>query len=98
MQFGVSARFNREVIKYLADCLQGQEGGREGGGERERGGDYPNGLCGSWGAGNEDGMLASSLQSTTTLRGLSTQRTAGCTHKLICIRMRTHTHSLNKNI
>lgn len=48
--------------------------------ERERGG-YPNGLCGSWEAGNEDDMLASSLQRTTALHGLSAQLPAGRTHK-----------------
>lgn len=52
---------------------------RERGGGSGRWGGYPNGLCGSWGAGNEDGMLASSLQSTTNLHGLSAQQTAGHT-------------------
>lgn len=77
------------MIKYLADCLHGQEGQRERETEGKRRreweigvggvGGYPNGLCGSWGAGNEDGILASSLQSTTNLHGLSAQQTAGHT-------------------
>lgn len=66
------------------DRERDREKEEEGEGDWGVGGGYTNGLCGSWGAGNEDGMLASSLQSTTNLHGLSAQQTAGHTQ--------THTH------
>lgn len=50
-------------------------------GGRGEGRGYPNGLCGSWGAGNEDDMLASSLRRKTTRHGLSAQLTAGHAHR-----------------
>lgn len=49
-------------------------------------GGYPNGLRSGWGAGNEDGMLASSLQSTTTLHGLSAQPNTYTTRYLTTIK------------
>lgn len=78
--WSVSAQFNRgdKIFSRLPTWPRGTQ--RESKRERDGVGVYQNGLCGSWGAGNEDGPLASLLQSTTTLHGLSAQLTAGCTH------------------
>lgn len=100
MQFGVSARFNREVIKYLADCLQGQEGGREGGGEREREEGTTQMAC--VGAGELVMRMACwhhryTAQQPYVVSLLNGQQVAH-TNSYAYACAHTHTHSLNKNI